>query len=55
MVETTEYTNTEYDQYEEEQKPILMDYGAKIAAQNCGNMDIHEIKDTDCKAVIRRK
>lgn len=35
------------------QKPILMDFCAKIAAMNCGNMDIHEIKDTDCKAVIR--
>jgi len=30
-----------------------MDFGAKLAAQNCGNMGIHEITNKDCKAVIR--
>jgi hypothetical protein len=54
MVETTEWTATEYDMAEE-QKPIIMDFNAKLASQNCGILGIHEIKDKDCKAIIRRK
>ncbi len=54
MVETTEYTATEYDQMED-QKPIIMDFGAKIAMQNCGDLGIPEITEKDEKASVRCK
>jgi len=37
----------------EDQKPIIMDFGAKIAMQNCGDMGIPEITEKDEKASVR--